>query len=471
MQGEKLYRIVSVLDNKSKKNLIHFASFSIKNYRPEVAVCLSIVIDHHNSLLSESMTENELFTIVYPESKDFNKAKFRDLLHFCQLVLNDFIIDERLQANVQLKQELLTDFYLQNGFFREYGLELKRSLKQLEKSKSIDRKAEYQNFELKIKQYLVDDEDYLKNKKNLVEEALVHLDTYYFTEKLKWSHELIASNLYSSQAYNTPFLNKVLSEINKEPYSQNVFASIYYLITLFYKGNYSLEKYYRLKNNVLEIISAVNAQEKRSLVIDLANYIRKLYMESNDEALIDEMHAVNLLGIEYKVFIKKEKFNSHNAMNIVNIALRLEHKTWAKEFCASISSIIDNENALQIMNSMVEFNLGNYEEVRNILANVEFIDIYFAIHAKSFLAKSYFMQGEYDLLNNHLSAMDLFYRRNKLLSEELIQSNLNFVLTLKKIVKHVTTPSKLTNIKNKIEGVSNMAYKAWVQKILRELAV
>ncbi|MEZ4979483.1 MAG: hypothetical protein R2772_09315 [Chitinophagales bacterium] len=468
MQGEKLYKIISVLDKKTTKKLIQFASCSIKNSRPEVVACLSLIVKHYQSLLAESLTEKELYALVYSEAEEFNKAKCRDLLHFCQLVLNDFLVEERLQANESLKQELLTEFYFQNGLYKEYAQELNRSLKQVEKSLTIDRKTELEKFELKIKQYLVDDEDYLKNKKSLVEEALVHLDSYYFTEKLKWSHELMVSNLYSSQAYSTPFLNKVLSEINQEPYSKNVFASIYYLITLFYKGNYSLEKYYKLKHSVIEIISSVNAQEKRSLVIDLANYARKLYMESNNDALIEEMHAINLLGIEYRVFIKKQKFNSHNAMNIVNIALRLELKAWAKEFCNSISTIIDNENTLLIMNSMVEFNLGNYEEVRKILVNVEFVDIYFAIHAKSFLAKAYFMLGEYELLNNHLSAMDLFYRRNKLLSEELIESNLNFVLTLKKIVKHVTTPSKLTNIKNKVEGVSNMAYKAWVQKILRE---
>ena len=324
-------------------------------------------------------------------------------------------------------------------------------------------------FDIAKKRYLLNDKDYLKNRKELIEDALFQLDSYYFSEKLKWSLELLGGEMFLSHKYEVSLINEVLAEVKEEKFKSNPYLTIYYLISLLYKKNYSLENYYLLKKSILEVIDLVSPQEKRSWTIDLFNYVNTLYSASGNPELIKEVHEINKLAIAHGTFVKNGKFNNHNALNICNAALRLGKIDWVKDFTNEVRDKIADQDALILIQAMTCFEEKEYDEVRNLLQEVAYKDVYFAISSKSLLAMTYFSQKEYALLSSHLNALEHYYRRNKTLSEKLIKSNLNFVLTLRKITKHVTTPSKLTNISTDIEGVNNMAYKAWVHSVLKEL--
>jgi hypothetical protein len=469
MRGSSLNKILGVLSKKESAQLINFALNPLHNTRQDVVTCFKVLLDYHLEILNEEISEEKVFELMFPKAKKFNENTLRDTLFYTQRVFENYIAFEELQKNEEYKLELYNNFLFERGMFEESLEETKKLEKKILQSKKLERKHELDLYQSKIRQYLLEDLRFLKSDTKNIEQALTHLDNFYFNEKLKWSHELLAIDNFSSKEVKIPLLSAVMGEITKEPYNNNPFSESYYLITLFYKNNYSLEKFERLKAAVLKIIEFVNLQEKRSLITDLLNYNIKLYTEQGSHSLLVELHQIHLLGISNNAFVKKNKFKAHSAMNIVNVALRLNNLSWTESFIKEISQNIDNENALLIMQAMLAFHQNNFELVKDLLRDVEFVDLFYSMNAKSFLAKTYFMTQEYELLNYQLDAMDLFYRRHTTLSQALKESNLNFILTLKKIAKHVSTPSKLNDLAQKIESVHNMAYKAWVQNILKKL--
>lgn len=466
MRGTKLFTLIKALDSTEKECLISSVSAKLnkKSFKHIQLLC-----EHADDLLEGKICQEDLFTLFFPKESSYADKKLRDCLYQYHQLVKEFIIELQLKTKEDFQRDIYHSFLEERGLYKVFNRSLKEQEKRIEGKTLINSEERKLLFDIAKNRYLLNEKDYLKNRKELIEKALFQLDTYYFTEKLKWSLELLGGEMYLSHKYEVSLLNEVLTEVKQQKFKSNPFLTIYYLVSLFYKRNYSIENYQLLKSSILEIITLVSPQEKRSWVIDLFNYINTLYSNTGDSKLIHEIHEINKLGIRHGTYLKNGKFDNHNALNISNVALRLGKVDWVKEFLKKIENHIADVDALILIRAMISFELKEYDDVRIYLNEVVYKDIYFAMSAKSLLAMTYFLQKEYALLSSHLSALELFYRRNKTLSKSLIESNLNFVLTLRKIAKHVTTPSKLTNISTDIEGVNNMAYKAWVYSTLKEL--
>ena len=469
MRGDKLIALIGALNITERDELIEFASIDFHNNKKAVKNCIKNICHFASNNNLDLLDDQALFQLIFPKKETFNDEKLRDLIYFTTLIVNDYLVYKKSKESKEYRDIVYRDFLNERHLFKLLDQQLKGELKKV-KAKKLLSVDDYHNiFDLNKRRYLIEEEDNFKKTKAPIEEALDALDQYYFAEKLKWSHELLGSEMVVSHKYNLRFLDEVLKESSKDLYKKNQFIYVYYLITLFYKKNVSKANYLSLKEAILKILPQVQHQVRRSLIIDLNNYALKLYSISGDFEEIHEMHEVNVIGIEYDAFLKKNKFGNRSALNIANVALRLNKTEWVFEFINKIKHRLEEPNMLHLIEAMTAFQLGDYDTVRDKLIALEYSDVYITMTAKSFLAKTYFMQKEYALLDNHLKALELFYRRNKILSKALIESNLNFVLSLRKIMKHVNTPSKLTNICTEIEGVNNMAYKAWVHSILKQL--
>lgn len=466
MRGDKLIRLIHVLNDEEKEQLIQFSKVDFHNNKKYVSKCIQLLCTLADF---EKIDDQTFFKEIYSSTEAFNDEKLRDLIYFATLVFNDFIVYNETKSSKDLKEEIMHDFLQKRGLYKLLDQSLKQRVKQINGKKLLTVIDHSKLFSLHKKRFLIRDEDNFKKSIEQIVLAIEHLDLFYFAEKLKWSNELLGSELVAAHKYELRFHDEVLREANKPFFKNNEYISVYYLIALYFKKNVSKGNYILLKKSILSILPELTPSEKRSLIIDLHNYAIKLYSLTGNFEDIHEIHEVNELGIKHDAFIIKGKFGNHSALNIANVALRLELTTWVLGFVKKIKEHVADQNIIKIIEAMTAFQLEKYDAVRDLLNKVEYEDVYFAMTAKSFLAKTYFIQKEYALLDNHLKAMEQFYRRSKLLSEQLIESNLNFVLTLRKIMKHVNTPSKLTNICLELEGMNNMAYKAWVHSILKQL--
>ena len=468
MKGSKLFTLINALDESEIQDLENYIEQNTGN-RNKSLVQMQQICLHLKDLLGEKIDQEGLFFILFPEDKKYVDKKLRDCLYLHHQLLKDFIIQLQLKSKPERGNPILNSFLEERGLFQSLKTSIKEQEKKLLNKELIHADERKILFDIAKKRYLLNDKDYLKNRKDIIEKALFQLDSYYFSEKLKWSLELLGGEMILAHKYEVSLINEVLAKVKEEQFKTNPYLTIYYLITLFYKKNYSIENYTLLKKAILEVIELVSPQEKRSWIIDLFNYANTLYSVTGDTDLMQEIHDINELGITHDTYIKNGKFNNHNALNICNVALRLDKVDWVKQFTEDVKDKIEDQDALVLIKAMTAFQIEEYDTVRDLLQQVVYKDIFFAINAKSLLAMTYFKQKEYALLTTHLNALEHFYRRNKTLSDDLIKANLNFVLTLRRITKHVITPSKLTNISTDIEGVNNMAYKAWVHSVLKEL--
>ncbi|MFT5072280.1 MAG: hypothetical protein ACI8V8_002254, partial [Chitinophagales bacterium] len=369
MRGDKLITLIQVLTEKEKGELIQFAQFGVHHNKKHLNQCLETLCGLSNN---QKLDDQDLFKDIFPITSVYNDEKLRDIIYFSTLVFKDFIVYNETKSNLTHSDNIYNDFLQNRGLYKLLDQQLKANTKQLQSKKLLAVEDHKTLFDNSKRRYLIGEEDTLKNSKKEIELAIGHLDTYYFAEKLKWSQELLSSQIDTSHTYKFNFLDEVLVEVNKSKFKENQFISVYYLIALFYKKNISKKNYLILKDSILKILPHISTQERRSLIIDLHNYAIKLYSITGDFKEIHEIHEVNVLAINNHSFIKNGKFNKHSALNIANVALRLGKTEWTFLFMQEIKYDIDDVNALHIIEAMSEFELHNYGRVREVLGTVEY---------------------------------------------------------------------------------------------------
>lgn len=159
--------------------------------------------------------------------------------------------------------------------------------------------------------------------------------------------------------------------------------------------------------------------------------------------------------------------------NMVTIALNLGEYGWAEAFIRDYSGYLPSdirENARTFNLATLYFHQKKHQAVMELLRNVEYSDVVYALGSKLLLLRTYYELDELMAMDSLMDSFRIYVRRNKLISKDLKREYINFLNYLKKLTSlSVASPQAKAAFKQKVSTSKNPTTKKWLLEKIEEL--
>jgi hypothetical protein len=322
----------------------------------------------------------------------------------------------------------------------------------------------------------------LIERNNSIRERKEFLDLFYFSTKLRDSTKLISRQLIIDETYDmtlTRDLIKVI-ESNHEKYLKHPAIENYLNIFKLFDNPENGALYEKCKNSLKNSIGLFPPIEQKSLYESLINYCVGRINAGNN-SFMTELFKLYKMLLKRDILLESGYLSQWTYLNISTLAQRLNKFNWTDSFLEDHKDKLPpehRENAFITNSANLHFSKGEYKEALFLLHQVEFVDISYALTAKSVLLKSYYELMEVESFPHLVKSFQDYIRRNKLMSDNVktIYSNsikytrILFDLKLKiEANKRSIESDKLDKLRSKIIEEKNTGNKNWIIEKLEEL--
>jgi hypothetical protein len=159
--------------------------------------------------------------------------------------------------------------------------------------------------------------------------------------------------------------------------------------------------------------------------------------------------------------------------NIVTAGLGVGEFEWIESFIENYADYLPQgirENARTFNLATLHFYQKKYRRVIELIRDVEYSDVVYALSAKQMLVRTYYELGEWLALDSLIDSFKIYLRRNKELSKNQKREYLNFLNFVKNLT--ILNPSdtrKTSQLKSRIETTSSLTPKKWLLEKINEL--
>lgn len=349
---------------------------------------------------------------------------------------------------VYMAQETLTqDDVLRQIYTLEYVVN--RKVEPLYTSTLRDLKADmgkipYQSVDYFRKQYDIDrhyyqmmDFDQKVSTRANIEEISHNLDLYYWVQKLKLYIAALSQRKTGNIEYRIDFIEEMLQYLQSHPVEETPELALYYYsyLTLQYPDN---TEYYFQMRLLLEQFGGLMPQKESIELYDAALHYCIGRGNRGDRNFLHEYFDLFDDAMHKGVFIVSGQIALWRFNNIVGAALSLNKLEWAENFVESNKDLIPadtRENTYTFNLARVYRFQGKYEEVLELLRNVEYEDIGYNLISKMMLTITYYELDSFDTLASFLEAFRVFLNRQKTLPQARRKSYLNLIKFVRRLTR------------------------------------
>lgn len=295
------------------------------------------------------------------------------------------------------------------------------------------------------------------------QQAADSLDFFYLTEKLKYACAMLNSQAVTTTPFDLHWLDEIRQAFENKPFpAEAPGIEVYFRILRLLTRDQADEDFQQLKLLLEQNSTRFEAPEMATLYEYALNYcirqIRKVREEYVEEAL-----TLYQRGVDSGILLRGGKLSPWHFKNIIKLALRLRRFDWTEQFIREKNALLDDDfktDALHYNLAELFFYTHRYDEALIHLNKVEFTDVHYNLGAKEMLAKIYQETGATDALESLLHAFKVYLRRNKIISEDVRRTYLNFIQLLRQIIQ--ATPDRYPALHQKIERTALLTAKNWL---------
>lgn len=159
--------------------------------------------------------------------------------------------------------------------------------------------------------------------------------------------------------------------------------------------------------------------------------------------------------------------------NIVTAGLGVGAYDWTERFIEDYTRFLPNnirENARTFNLAYLYFHQKRYQNVIELLQNVEYSDVTYVLGSKLILIQTYYELQEIFVMESLIDSFRIFVRRNKVLSKNLKREYINYLGFVKKLADLRILGQKATDkFREKIQAGSSSTSKKWLLEKIDEL--
>jgi len=419
---------------KEFKKLLPIVRIESKDDRPELLLLFEVFKKAHPKFDQPYIEREALFKKVFPD-QPYNEKLLRYLLSDFTKILEEYLVDSRLEKNDRQRTSLLLQAYGDRELDKYFVSLLEKEHKKLEKEKVKDINFYLHQFRMSE---ILSDFEYAKldrSRADLLAQNMDKLDQFYIASKLRSSCLLQNFRDLHISEYQPVFLNRIVELIDQSELKEILFIRIYRKILLTLLEPEVEEHYHDFVADLDNCDDEFSPEGLNEIYSFAKNYCVKKINNSRPEYL-QILFDLYKKMIEREVIFRGGYLPQWDYKNIFTLSCKLGDTAYGEEFLEQYRDRVHPDfrnNAFNFNSASLFFYKKEYDKTLSFLQKVNLSDVMYHIETKTLLMKTYYELQEMIPLFSLFDSFNIYLRRSKAISAERKSRYGYFIKYLKRI--------------------------------------
>jgi hypothetical protein len=298
------------------------------------------------------------------------------------------------------------------------------------------------------------------------------LDCFYILQKQKEYIAWLVFKGFRSMNWTLPVMPGFWEYMRSEPFSNVPLISVYSTVIQCLQHPEEEEHFLTLLGQLDQHVVQLTRESLRDCYHIAQNYCA---FKINQGKTAYYRHAFDI----FCVLIEKDLILDNGALtervykNAITTGLGVGEYDWVERFISGYSPYLpssERENARTYNLSYLYFHQKRYPEVIELLRNVEYSDVIYALGAKLTLLRTYYELREYKALDSLIDSFKIYLRRNKVISTSVKREYDSYLNVVRKLSTLLPSDRKaLAELREKFLSTAKSMPKKWLLEKMDEL--
>lgn len=473
MHSSKLVAMLYRLTKAEKAAFRKWVDSPYHNQQAPVNQLLDYLLGLKGKAKQPGLQQQAIYQAIFGAAT-FDLPKLRHLFSKLTLCLEDFLAHRQAPRAAWEQSLVLAQVFQQKQLSHLAQQQLDKAQRILAQQAQRDQPylyAQYQFEETSHRVLNLEDRGAVDNFQAID----TQYDLAYIAGKLRHSCRLLSHQALYQEAYDMGLLQAVLDHLRQRPnYLRFPAIGLYYYYYKAITQTQGADTYFGLfKHYLLQHQQVFGQEELKELYILATNYsIRRLNTQQGNRSYIQETFELYQEALQLGVLTQEGRISPFSYNNIAAIALGLQHYDWTWQFLDDYAPLLPphlRQPCLQYNRSRWYFLQQQYHRAAQLLANDDFEDLHLNLSAKVLLLKTYYIIGEWKLLDALLNRFSTYLSRQKKLAyhKQNYTNIIRFTRRLAQINPH--SEKAKTKLRQEIEQTQLLTERNWLLEQLDDL--
>ena len=465
MEKSKLLSLIKTFDKKERRAFRDFVASPFFNKNEDLVKLYDYLKSLAPHYPSAKLAREKVFRAIYP-GKTYEDKQMKYLMSFLLKLAEQFI------GWKAYNEQGLMPVYHQMSAFLDRGL-TKHFQYIFPKAEKMVNQLPYRDADYYFQEYLLHEQS-LKHQYNQsvwkfskgLQDMADTLDIYYLSKKLKYTCAMLNMQKFLSADYQQNLTNEITHYLEQKKHEDIPAISIYYQILLTLTDESEEAHFQKLKALIQEHAQFFPASETKELYVHAINYcLRKI--RQKQESYVEEALFLYNEGIAQGFLLDAGQLSPHTYKNVLKLGLRIRRYDSTENFIKNYQQALSpevRENAVNYGLAELHYHKKDLDSAMVRLREVNFTDIFFALDAKVMLAKIYFQKEDWEPLHSLLAAFKVYLRRNKLISNTVKETYMNFLNLLNSLV--FSNRASYDELSKSVGDVKLLTERKWLKEAI-----
>ena len=470
MEQTKLIALLRVCTGYELRRFQVFITSDYFNQYPETIILFNYLRALHPEFPEEKLNKKEVFAQIWPgESVDPSRLRYLSS-RLCKLLETFWSVQSLMKDSFEQDRRLLETYHQRNldKYFRQT---LNRAGNELEKGEYRDEEYYFRQFMLARASHSYTIEHQNRELESSIEHLLKYLDTWYFSNKLKFACAAVNRQNILAVESDLGMLDEIQQFLSGLKEGMDPGVEIYLRILEFLREVNNEEAYMRLLG-LLESHKNKFPHHELSVMYSFAlNYcIRQLNLGKT--AYLSQLFELYLVVTNDRLIFSEGQLPAQHFKNIVTVGLRLGRYGDIEKFIQEFAGYIPvsfRENARIYSHASIHFFKQEYGLALKLLQQVEFTDVFYHLDAKSLLLKTYYELLDPEPFFSLVDTFRIYLRRNRSISDYQRKIYRNLVRFSRWLMQAKLGDRRVVKkLKEEVRGEPEAADLRWLKEKMAE---
>ena len=290
------------------------------------------------------------------------------------------------------------------------------------------------------------------------------LDNIFIAKKFRQVCLLLSHQRVYKKDYDFGLLDAIVKKVESENLHELPAIGMYYFAWKTLTEDSSDVHFQQFKKLVLEKADLFPDDEMRDLTILAINFCIQKYNQGNRSYLLEEFEIYKE-GLERGYFLNDNQISRFTYRNIVTISLVLKDYDWTAKFIHEYKKHLNpkyRDSTFNFNLARLEYECKNYDYALDLLRQCEHEDLLLELSTRTMFLKIFYEMESYDLLPFHISALQTFMRRKKIIGYHRKLYG-NFTSFFTKLINLPPGDRKTKNeLHQQVKVAEELAEKEWL---------
>lgn len=468
MDNSKLINLLKKFSTKELREFHDYVSSPYFNKNQELVLFYSHLKSLAPTFLLKKIKREVLYTAIF-KGQMYNEKHLHYLMSFLLKLAEQFIGLQKYEQQSNLANYHILSACIDRDLQKNYSNIYNKSVNQLEKNPLRDTDYYYQKYLIASVANAHFKKQKIRKFDIELQKTADHFDSFYLSNKLRLTCEMLDRQKFLSANYTQNMTHEIDQFLLTNSYDHIPPIAIYHCIFNMLTKADSAIYFIQLKELLQKHFKSFEPEEMVEMYLYAINFcIRQV--RAKEDKYQEEALELYLKCIEERLLYTNGYLSHWTYKNVITLGLRLQRFKWTEHFILKYNEDLEpsyQESSLHLNLAELNYHKKQLPKAQEHLIKVEFYDIFYTLHAKVLLIKIYFELHEEEALYSLLASFKIFLKRNKLISNTIRVTYLNFINLLQLLMKEKTKDH--STLQEKIMNTELLTDRQWLLDIYQEV--